>query len=108
MKKILYIAAFSTLLYACKKADADCTDTNYTYEADTKKIISNNCNTAGCHNSGSSNGDFTTYAKLKPYLDSEAFYNRVFVVGDMPKNRILNLKNKNILQCWVENSYKEN
>lgn len=96
------------MVFSCKKADVDCVDTNYTYDNDAKSIIDNNCNTMGCHNKNSVNGDFTSYAKLKPYLDDGKFNTRVFIVGDMPKNRFINFKNKSILQCWMDNSFKEN
>lgn len=108
MKQFLILSLGVILLFSCKKAAVDCVDTNYTYNADVKSVMDKNCNVSGCHNSGSSSGDFTTYAKLKPYLDSGMFNERVFVVGDMPKNRLITFKNKSILQCWMENGFKEN
>ena len=108
MEQFLILSLGVILLFSCKKAAVDCVDTNYTYNADVKSVMDKNCNVSGCHNSGSSSGDFTTYAKLKPYLDSGMFNERVFVVGDMPKNRLFTFKNKSILQCWMENGFKEN
>lgn len=107
MKQYLILSLGVILLFSCKKASEECMDTKYTYNADTKSIIDNNCNTSGCHNSGSSNGDFTTYAKLKPFLKNDKFENRVFIVGDMPKDSLMTFKDKSVLQCWMEKGYKE-
>lgn len=80
MKQIIFLLAIVFLMFSCKKAEVDCVDTSYTYEADILPIMKTSCNTTGCHNSGSSNGDFTTYAGLKPLLDNGEFNQRVFVI----------------------------
>ncbi|MGB1017436.1 MAG: hypothetical protein ACPGVH_00070 [Chitinophagales bacterium] len=107
MKQILFLLAIILFMFSCKKGEVDCVDTNYTYETDVKSIIDKTCATANCHNSGSTNGDFTSYANMKFVLDNGEFNNRVFIKEDMPRARILSFKKKSILQCWMENNFKE-
>ena len=71
-------------------------------------IIEQRCNNAGCHNTGSNNGDFTTYDNLEIVLKNGKFNNHVFVNKDMPKNDTLTFDQKVILQCWFEKGYAEN
>jgi hypothetical protein len=49
-------------------------------------ILNTNCTFSGCHNTGSVNGDFTSYAGIKLKVDNGTFSNRVLVTKDMPPN----------------------
>jgi hypothetical protein len=61
-----------------------CDSSNVTYTNFVANVMSTNCTLSGCHNSGSSNGDLTSYALLKLKIDDGSFYNRVLVQKDMP------------------------
>jgi hypothetical protein len=95
------------LLFSCRKVKCDGSDPSYT--ADTKSIIDSNCNSSGCHGSGSSNGVFTSYLGLKPYLDNGSFKREVLETRNMPQGSgKLSKAQLQKLQCWSENGYKEN
>ncbi len=59
---------------------------NYTYTNYVLGILNTNCTFSGCHNTGSVNGDFTSYAGIKLKVDNGTFSNRVLVTKDMPPN----------------------
>jgi hypothetical protein len=69
-----------------KKSSLDNCDSlsNYTYTNYVASVLNNNCTFSGCHNAGSSNGDFTTYLGIKINVDNGTFLNRVLVTKDMP------------------------
>ena len=93
---------------ACKKKP-QCDGSNPTYTATIKSIIDSNCNSSGCHNSGSGNGVFTTYTGLKPYLDNGSFKRSVLEDQTMPEGSAKLSKDElNKMQCWSENGFPEN
>ncbi len=108
MKKIIPILLLLLLVYSCKKADADCSQTTYTYDAEVKELIDKNCSVTGCHVAGNTIPNFSSYALIKPFLDNGKVKERLVIKQDMPKLRIIPLKEYNILQCWIEGSYPEN
>ena len=55
-----------------------------TYTNFVANVLNTNCTLSGCHNSGSSYGDFTSYANIKLKVDDGTFYDRVLVQKDMP------------------------
>ena len=105
---ILAIITMIALTEACKKKPK-CDGSNPTYSSTIKSIIDGNCNSSGCHNTGSSNGSFTTYTGLKPYLDNGSFKREVLEDQTMPEGSAKLSKDElNKLQCWSENGYPEN
>lgn len=64
-------------------------------------VLNANCNTNNCHHAGSSNGDFTTYDGIKPYIDAEIFQQRVFVDKDMPPQNSLDSCTILKLKKWI-------
>lgn len=87
----------------------DC-DTTNGYVDGVEAIISANCNNAGCHDAGSSNGDFTTYEGVKLYADNGKLNNRVLVLQDMPLTPVAPLteSQKSVIKCWLTNGATEN
>ncbi|MEW6467911.1 MAG: hypothetical protein AB1458_03255 [Bacteroidota bacterium] len=86
-------------------------DTSITYTQTIAPIISQYCSTTpGCHVTGFTAGDFTSYAGLKIKLDAGVFQNRVFVVRDMPQTPNPPLPDSvfNKLKCWVDEGYPNN
>ena len=60
------------------------TTTITTYTNYVASILATNCNLSGCHDNGSGNGDFTTYAGIMLKVNSGAFKTRVLDLKDMP------------------------
>lgn len=109
---LLTITTFSVLTFACNKSTTTASsnitcDGSTTYTATAKTIITSNCATSGCHASGSSNGDFSTYAGLKPYLSNGSFYQEVITTKNMPRGFSLSTDNYNALYCWANNNYAQ-
>jgi hypothetical protein len=109
---ILALTAGSMLLATCKKSNNDTTQSitcagTVTYAVTAKAIIDKNCTSSGCHNAGSSRGDFTSYAGIKPYLNSGDFYKEVITTKAMPKGSSLSTDDYNALYCWSKNNYAE-
>lgn len=100
------------LLSACKKAEKAtpvCDGTISAYNSNIKSIINDNCTSSGCHGSGSSNGDFTSYNGLKPVLSNGKFKSQVLDNQTMPKGaRNLSADQLNKIMCWYESNYPEN
>ena len=99
------------LVQACKKdeyKDLDCNSINATYQAQVKPIIQANCLSSGCHNSGSSNGDFTEYKGLKGKANNGSLNKRVLKKKDMPSGGSLSLDDRKKIKCWLNSGAPEN
>ncbi len=99
------------LVQACKKDDyknLDCGKTPSTYQADIRPIIESNCLSSGCHNSGSINGDFTSYAGLKGKANNGSLNKRVLDKKDMPSGGSLSLDQRKKIKCWLNNGALDN
>lgn len=110
---IFIIALLSVLigLLACEKDEyknLDCASVNASYKNDINPIIQGNCMSAGCHDAGSSNGDFTTYKGLKGKADNGSLNKRVLEKKNMPTNGALSLDDRKKLKCWLNNSAPDN
>jgi hypothetical protein len=110
VKKLLLVPLALMLLIACKKGDnkhiAECDGSAPTYVSDVQAIITANCN--GCHGSGSSHGDFSTYAGLSTVTTNGKFQQKVLDDQSMPTSGPLNSSDLDKLKCWVENGFPEN
>lgn len=110
-RSLLYflIVMSAILMSSCKKDKLDpvCSGDTPSYNNTIKVIIDNSCTMSGCHGLNSDNGDFTTYLKLKPYLDNGHLKKHVLKKQDMPVGFKLTQEELNLIQCWVENDYAE-
>ncbi len=79
-----------------------------TYDDNIKTLINTSCAKSGCHGSGSSNGDYTSYAGISSDLTNGRFENRVLKDQTMPKGSTLSQGEINQFQCWLENNFAEN
>lgn len=79
-----------------------------TYSGKVKAIIAAECAVPGCHESGFSNGDFTSYTTLQPYLDNGKFNSKVFVTGSMPPGGFSKAATKDTLKCWYDKGHLNN
>lgn len=81
----------------------NCDTVRYRYNATVKTIVTNNC--AGCHSTGSSNGNLTDYNTLKAYALSGALIGSLKGQGysQMPPGGKLNDCDIKGIQNWVTN-----
>ena len=78
-----------------------------TYNADIKDIMVTKCTLPACHTSGASNGDMTTFVKLKKYTDNGTFNREVLVNKSMPQGSVLTQEQIDLITCWKQNGYPE-
>lgn len=108
------IAISLPALTSCKKKknedlnSVDCSKINSSYSADIKPIIDGNCLSSGCHNSNSTNGDFTTYAGLKTKVDNGSIDSRVLQQKNMPPSGALPLDQLKKIKCWLNSGAPNN
>ena len=103
---ITFVILFISFVFilSCKKNKKDqvnCSGVSATYNTDVKPIVTANCNMSACHNSGSSNGDFTSYAGLKNKADNGTLKSRVVDQKNMPPSGALSTDNINKINCWI-------
>ncbi len=132
MRKYLIVSIFFTAylflsLQACTNdelpepsAPSCNTTTTVTYEGEIKAIIDNSCAYAGCHISGFSSGDFTTYDGIEGFTTSGSFMDRVITQREdpnsgMPPNYAVDDRPKDLtdeelllVECWIDGGYLEN
>jgi len=94
--------------------------TNVTYVGEIKAIIDNSCAYAGCHVSGFSSGDFTTYDGIKSFADAGSIMDRVITQREDPNNGMppnyapegrpqdLTAEELELMECWIDGGYLEN
>jgi hypothetical protein len=99
-KKVGKLAATSTTTGA-PPAGLVCDSVKY--NAHIKPIIMANCAISGCHVSGFSSGDFTTYAGLNVKIANGKFKARVIDAnpGPMPASGKLAQSKLDSIQCWL-------
>ncbi len=110
---ILFSIAFMLVLFpACKKETKeeviDCTGGSPSYNSEIKPIINANCISSGCHNAGSSNGDYTTYAGLKAVASTGTLESRVIINKTMPPSGPLSLEDRKKIKCWISSGASNN
>jgi len=71
-------------------------------------LTASKCNSASCHGSGSSNGDFTAYAGIKPLADNGRLETRVLDLQDMPRNGSLTSEQLGQFKCWLDDGAPDN
>lgn len=119
MNKLLFLifilAGCFGLAFSCKKKDKkddlnnlDCSTISSGYASNIKPIIDGNCLSSGCHNAGSANGDFTTYAGLKAKVDNGSIDNRVIQQKNMPLNNPLATDELKKIKCWLNSGAPNN
>lgn len=108
MKKQSWVfGIFVLLIFACGKdtvkvpiGEVDCT--TVTYSGTISQLFDSHCNTAGCHNAGSDDGDFTTYDLVKPWADNGEIAKETLDKQTMPEGGSLTSEQLGRLQCWLD------
>lgn len=120
MKKFLWIAFLMStgiLTYSCSNDKLEpvdrpeaCDDLQATFVKDLQPIIEGNCATAGCHASGSTFGDYSTYDNMLDNLNSGAIMQRSIEFSDMPPagSPPLTEDEKLLLECWLLDGHPRN
>lgn len=108
----LLIVGFG-IMTACKKKNddlnnLDCSKISSGYASNIKPIIDGNCLSSGCHNGGSTHGDFTTYAGVKAKVDNGSFDNRVIQQKNMPLGGSLSIDQLKKIKCWLNSGAPNN
>jgi len=105
---VLSMLGIALVFFACRRdigldpalqPGANCD--SVTYATHIQPIIMNQCATAGCHDAGSPNGDYTTYAGVKQKVDNHTFRDRVVTQGDMPPTAPLPPHQVELIKCWL-------
>lgn len=99
------IAIMTVTLAGCREKDDmsgfDCTVTNAKYSTDILPIVTASCVKSGCHDAGSSKGDYTTYDGLKAKVDNGTLQERVVEKQNMPKGGDLLPEQRARIKCWI-------
>ncbi len=100
-KKVGKLASTSTTTGA---APAGLVCDSVKYNAHIKPIIMANCAVPGCHVTGFSSGDFTTYAGLNTKITNGKFKARVIDAnpGPMPASGQLSSSKLDSIKCWLD------
>lgn len=81
----------------------NCKTDSVSFQADIEPIFRQNCSTSGCHDSGSFNGDFSTYAGIKAGVDdNNKIKQRVVIRKDMPASAPLPDCEIRKLTAWLD------
>ena len=114
MKKFKFAALTLVLgifiIASCKDDEVpsdDCTDVKYSTVL--APLIESKCAVASCHDAGSLNGDYTTYALMKANLDSGKVRTRVIDEKTMPSGNVT-LTDAQLAQfeCWLDDGHPNN
>lgn len=106
---ILFLAFAVLGITACKDKfeRIPCNGTDPTWNGEVQDIIATYCWAAGCHGTGATNGDFTSYDGIKARLNDNSFEVQIFETRAMPQNESLPDSILATLQCWLENGFPE-
>ncbi len=118
---IAFLSVGSLFFLSCAKdktslSPLECSHT-YTYSSSDsfsiRPIIQLACSYQGCHERGSSIGNFTDYQSIKNYVDNGKFFKRVIDNKDMPPRystlgpKTLTTEEIAQLACWLEQGAPE-
>lgn len=110
MKRIFFLSILLITLNSCRDdlRKLDCSTINATYLLDVKPVITGSCIASGCHEVGSANGDYTTYAGLKAVADDGSLDDAINIKKNMPKNGSLDIESRKKIRCWIESGAPNN
>ncbi|MEM8527936.1 MAG: hypothetical protein AAGG68_25065 [Bacteroidota bacterium] len=90
-----------------------CNTLKPTYDDGIEELLERTCAYEGCHITGFSSGDFTSYSGTTPFI--QTIQNRSLNRRDMPPNyapegkpKSLTEEELELLECWISNGFPEN
>lgn len=93
-----------------KPPQTHCDSLNVSYNMDVKPLVLAKCAVTGCHDAGSSNGDFTNYTHLSGISATVA--NRLQRPSSdplyMPQGDVLTQQQLDIILCWIDKGAPNN
>lgn len=95
------------------EAPAVCDTLVPTYDQQMVFLVETTCAYEGCHSSGFSSGDYSSYENMIPNLEDGKIFNRVIATRDMPPNyadgpKTLTDEEIELFNCWLENGHPKN
>lgn len=111
IRPIALLTLFLLIFFSCKKDEyknLNCSTINATYNITIKPILDANCTSVGCHNTGSANGDFTTYIGVHGKVTNGSFEKRVLNEKTMPTFGPLSFDDRKKIKCWIDNGAPNN
>lgn len=89
-----------------------CETVAVTYTDQIEPIITRNCSYPGCHASGFSSGDYSSYEAMLPALDRGRIRRRVIESGDMPPTyatgpKELTEEEFELFSCWLAQGHPQ-
>jgi hypothetical protein len=93
------------------KTDVVVTDSVILYSKTIAPLVTAQCNNTGCHESGSQDGDFTTYDGLKEKAEDGTLHKRVVTVKDMPQigsGFTLTDEERGYFAAWIKQGFPNN
>lgn len=110
---LLSIPACTTDQLAPIEAPAICDTLVPTYDQQMIFLVETTCAYEGCHSSGFSSGDYSSYENMLTNLEDGQIFDRVIASRDMPPSyadgpKILTDEEIDLFNCWLENGYPEN
>ena len=118
-KEAMLLLLVSELMVSCTadkaampkpKKNSLCDSITFTFSGTVKPILMTNCATPYCHDKNAANGDLTNYAGVKNFIDNGSFSKRVIsgTPSWMPPNGSLPEKEKNEIECWLNDGAMNN
>lgn len=119
MLRIFFVLGFlSIILSACTyesvepKSSVIITDSVISYSKTIAPIVTAQCSgSVGCHESGSQDGDFTSYNGLKDKADNGSLLKRVVTEKDMPQagsGFTLTDQERGYFEAWIKQGFPDN
>lgn len=117
-KNILHIAlafiAYFISSCSSEKGEIPVKETNcdsvISYSTGIIPLVNANCAVSGCHVSGASMGDFTTYTGLKLKADNGSLNKQVVIQKSMPPSGSGTLTDaeRQLFECWIKQNSPNN
>jgi uncharacterized membrane protein len=119
MRKLLFVACCIScwVLSSCRYESVEpvkvaVTDSVISYSRTIAPLTAAQCGSSkGCHESGSKDGDFTTYTGLKEQAAKGALYDRIVKIKDMPQvgsGYKLTDAERSVYGAWIAQGFPNN
>jgi uncharacterized membrane protein len=118
MKKLFFIGALSVFSFvsctyeSIEPAKTVIPDSIISYSKTIQPLVTTQCSSGtGCHESGSQDGDYTTYDGLKEKAEDGTLQNRVVILKDMPQagtSYKLTDQERSYFAAWIKQGFQNN